>query len=193
MAQIGSSASVSPLTSSVGRLFDAVGALCGLAVEVSYEGQAAVELEALAWAGAGARGYEVALAGGDDDTLILDPRSAVREIAADLQRGGDIRAVAAGFHAGLTQATVTALTAIAGRRGLDDVVLSGGVFQNRLLLETVAEGLERAGLRVLIGEKLPPNDGGISYGQAAVAAARDAVGGGVGRERPAGPLEPDPT
>ncbi len=177
MDQIGASASVSPVTTSMGRLFDAVGALCGLAVEVSYEGQAAVELEALAWQGAGARPYEIELGVGPGGGVVLDPRRAVREIATELERGADIRAVAAGFHAGVTAATVAALTAIAGRRGLGTVVLSGGVFQNRLLLESVAEGLDRVGLRVLIPERLPPNDGGISYGQAAVAAARDAASG----------------
>jgi len=172
MGQIGASASVSPITTSMGRLFDAVGALCGLAVEVSYEGQAAVELEALAWTGAGAPAYEVQTVSSDGG-VVLDPRGAVREIAAELDRGGDVRTVAAGFHAGLAQATVTAVIGIAGRRGLETVVLSGGVFQNRLLLESVADGLDRAGLRVLIPERLPPNDGGISYGQACVAAARD--------------------
>jgi hydrogenase maturation protein HypF len=169
MRQVGASPSVSPLTSSVGRLFDAVGALCGLAVDVSYEGQAAVELEAAAWAAPGAGAYEIDLTAGSR----LDPRAAVRAIAADLARGADPAAVAARFHAGLAAATVTAVASIAGTRGLETAVLSGGVFQNRLLLETVTAGLEGAGLRVLVPERLPPNDGGISFGQAAIAAALD--------------------
>jgi hydrogenase maturation protein HypF len=68
--------------------------------------------------------------------------------------------------------TVAALTRIAGARGLDSAVLSGGVFQNRRLLESVSQGCAAAGLRVLVPERLPVNDGGISFGQAAVAAAR---------------------
>ncbi len=80
--------------------------------------------------------------------------------------------VAARFHAGVAAATVSALTEIAAQRQISRAVLSGGVFQNRLLLETVCAGLERAGLEALVPERLPPNDGGISFGQAAVAAAQ---------------------
>ena len=80
--------------------------------------------------------------------------------------------MAARFHRSIAAATVDALVAIAGERGLDTVVLSGGVFQNRLLLETALAGARAAGLRVLVPEQLPPNDGAIAFGQAAVAAAR---------------------
>jgi hydrogenase maturation protein HypF len=111
--------------------------------------------------------YEIAWEGG-----LLDPRAALRAMADDLARGSDPGAVAAGFHSGIADATVAAVIAVAGSRGIDTAALSGGVFQNRLLLETVAAGLEHAGLRVLVPERLPPNDGGISFGQAAVAAAR---------------------
>jgi hydrogenase maturation protein HypF len=164
MAQVAASPAVSPLTSSMGRLFDAVAALCGLRAEVSYEGQAAIELEAAAWrAGAGVGAYRATLS---------DPRPAVRELVADLRSGADAAVVAARFHGAISAATVSALARIAGERGLGTVVLSGGVFQNRRLLESVADGAEAAGLRVLIPERLPPNDGGISFGQAAVAAAR---------------------
>ena len=79
--------------------------------------------------------------------------------------------VAARWHGAVTRATVAAVTTIAGRRGLQTAVLSGGVFQNRMLLQRAAAGLARAGLRVLVPERLPPNDGGISFGQAAIAAA----------------------
>jgi hydrogenase maturation protein HypF len=175
MAQIGASVAVSPLTSSMGRLFDAVGALCGLAPEVSYEGQAAVELEAAAWAGRDTAGAEpIALELNDGPGgLIIDPRSAVRRVAERLDRHAEVRAVAAGFHAGVAEVTVAALTTTAQARGLSCVALSGGVFQNRWLLESVTAGLAGAGLQVLIPERLPPNDGAISFGQAAVAAARD--------------------
>jgi len=162
VAGIGASAEVSPLTSSVGRLFDAVGALCGLCLEATYEGEAAVELEAAATAGT-ARAYELGPG--------LDPRPALRAIAADLAAGVSVPDVAAGFHACLASATASACEAEAARRSIDLVVLSGGVFQNRLLLEATAAALARAGLRVLVPERLPPNDGGISFGQAAIAAA----------------------
>jgi hydrogenase maturation protein HypF len=175
VAQIGSSPAVSPVTSSMGRLFDAVGALCGLVIEASYEGQAAIELEAAAWrAGARHGSYVIELTDGERGRL-LDPRAALREIAADLDSGTPPPTVAARFHAGVAAVTVAALTGIASERGVDTAVLSGGVFQNRMLLESVASGALAAGLRVLIPERLPPNDGGISFGQAAVAAARGAA------------------
>ena len=85
-------------------------------------------------------------------------------------------AVSARFHEGVAQATSAALERLAGARGLDLAVLSGGVFQNRALLERTAALAERTGLRVLTPLALPPNDGGISFGQAAVAAARTATG-----------------
>ena len=79
--------------------------------------------------------------------------------------------MAARFHQGLAEATATACARAAGRHGLERVVLSGGVFQNRVLLTRTSALLERAGLRVLVPSRLPPGDGGIAYGQAAVAAA----------------------
>jgi hydrogenase maturation protein HypF len=176
MTAVGASPDVSPVTSSMGRLFDAVGALCGLAAEVSYEGQAAVELEAAAWtvSGAAVPPYEIELIRDEDGLARIDPRAAVRQIADELAGGGPPGIVAARFHTGLAAVTVTAVSEIASARELETAVLSGGVFQNRLLLQTVAAGLQRAGLRVLIPERLPPNDGGISFGQAAVAAADEA-------------------
>jgi hydrogenase maturation protein HypF len=172
VASIGRSEAVSPLTSSMGRLFDAVGVLCGSPAEVTYEGQAAVELEALAWTGGDAGGYELEPVT-RDGVLVLDPRAALRELCGDLGRGVGAAAVAARWHAGVAAATEAAVASIASRRGLETAVLSGGVFQNRMLLQHVAAALERAGLRVLVPERLPPNDGGISFGQAAVAAASD--------------------
>jgi hydrogenase maturation protein HypF len=172
VASIAHSATVSPVTSSMGRLFDAVGVLCGAAIEVSYEGQAAVELEALAWTGGDAGAYELDLAM-RDGVVVLDPRPALRELFGDVARGVAAGTIAARWHAGVAAGTVAAVLAIASRLALDTTVLSGGVFQNRMLLQAVAAGLQRAGLRVLVPERVPPNDGGISFGQAAVAAARD--------------------
>jgi hydrogenase maturation protein HypF len=159
----------SPLTTSVGRLFDAVAALCGVRCQVNYEGQAAAELEGLADPGE-TLAYELPVEG--EQPLVLDARETIRQLMADLEAGTSVAAVAARFHNGLAEATAEACARIAARRALDLVVLSGGVFQNRLLLERTEDALRRQGLRVLCPKHLPPNDGGISYGQAAVAAAR---------------------
>jgi hydrogenase maturation protein HypF len=155
----------SPLTSSVGRLFDAVAALCGIFPRVSYEGQAAIELEAACDPGGG-RSYEITL--GPDGGL--DPRAMIAAIAVDVGAGVPVGAIAAGFHAALSRATAAACARVAAARGCEVVVLSGGVFQNRRLLESTARELDAAGLRVLAPRQLPANDGGISYGQAVVAA-----------------------
>ena len=149
----------SPVTSSAGRLFDAVASLCGVRHQVNYEGQAAIELEAVC-----DPAEDGAYPLGPD----LDARPTVAAIVDDLGRGAPVPAVAARFHNALADATADALA----RYGLEPVVLSGGVFANRRLLSRTRALLERAGLRVLVPERLPPGDGGISYGQAAVAAAR---------------------
>jgi hydrogenase maturation protein HypF len=157
----------SPPTSSVGRLFDAVAALCGIHSEaVSYEGQAAIELEA-ACESSERGAYELPVAG-----LELDARSLVAAVVRDLGAGVEVPVVASRFHNALARATVEACTVAASGADTDLVVLSGGVFQNRRLLEATVAGVEAAGLRALVPERLPPGDGGISYGQAAVAAAR---------------------
>jgi hydrogenase maturation protein HypF len=93
-------------------------------------------------------------------------------VVADLAADVPVPVVAARFHNSVTAMTVAACSACASAAGTELVVLSGGVFQNRRLLEATAAGLEAAGLRVLVPERLPPGDGGISYGQAAVAARR---------------------
>ncbi|HZG49154.1 MAG TPA: carbamoyltransferase HypF [Thermoleophilaceae bacterium] len=167
----------SPLTSSAGRLFDAVAALCGVRTEVNYEGQAAVELEAAVDRNeAGAYPLPVRDEGGG--TLVLDARPTIRALVAELEAGAGARLVAARFHNTLAAATAGACELAAGRHGVDTVVLSGGVFQNKRLLELTATLLETRGLRVLVPERLPPNDGGIAYGQLAVAAARLAAEAG---------------
>jgi hydrogenase maturation protein HypF len=151
-----------PETTSMGRLFDAVAALCGVRAQVSYEGQAAIELEARA--AVDERGaYEL---GAD-----LDARPLVLAIARDADAGTDPGVISARFHRAVGHATAEACAVAASDAGTQDVVLSGGVFQNALLLELTGARLEALGLRVLVPERLPANDGGIAYGQAAVAAA----------------------
>jgi hydrogenase maturation protein HypF len=161
-----------PLTTSMGRLFDGVAALCGVRAEVSYEGQAAIELEALADpAEDGAYGFAFGT-GSDGGPDVLDPAPAIEEILADLAAGVPAAVVSARFHAGVANATAHTCARLASVAGLDTAVLCGGVFQNRLLLARTAAALERAGMRVLVPERLPPNDGQIAFGQVAVAAAR---------------------
>jgi hydrogenase maturation protein HypF len=171
VAELVRSGVASPLTTSVGRLFDAVAAICGVRAEVNYEGQAAAELEALADPCERGR-YPFALRDHGGAPLVLDTRPAVWAVAAETGAGVPVPTVAARFHNSLAVATAAACARAAGRGGVDTVVLSGGVFQNRRLLETTRALLAEAGLRVLTPEALPPNDGGIAYGQLAVAAAR---------------------
>ena len=165
IARLAETGVAAPPTTSVGRLFDAVAALCGLRLEVSYEGQAAMELEAAC--DASERGaYPLEPVSG-----VLDARETILAVERDVARGLATGVIAARFHHALADATADDCARLAADRGLDAVVLSGGAFQNRRLLERTAERLARAGLRVLVPERLPPNDGGISFGQAAVAAA----------------------
>jgi hydrogenase maturation protein HypF len=163
---------MSPRTTSVGRLFDAVAALCGLPATVTYEGQAAVELEAAR--DPHERGAYPLPVGPDGE---LDARETILAVARDVAAGVPAGVVSARFHRGLAGATARACVDAASRAGLDLAVLSGGVFQNVALLEATRERLEAAGLRVLVPERLPPNDGGISFGQAAVAAVAAGVRG----------------
>jgi hydrogenase maturation protein HypF len=170
VVELARSGLASPPTTSMGRLFDAVAALCGVRVRINYEGQAAAELESLCDRRE-RDAYPLPLLRNGRD-LVLDPRPAVDGLARELQRGVPAALVAARFHNAVSAATARACIALAGQHELDTVVLAGGCFQNRMLLESVAGTLSHAGLRVLVPERLPTNDGGISYGQAAVAAAR---------------------
>ena len=158
---------LAPVTTSMGRLFDAVAALCGLRAEVTYEGQAAIELEA-ACEPHERRRHPIDVVE-RDGVLVIDPRETVQAVAAELAAGVPVGVVASRFHGAVIHAAVEACTALAAAERTDRVVLSGGVFQNRRLLEGVAAGLGDGGLQVLVPERLPVNDGGISYGQAAVA------------------------
>jgi hydrogenase maturation protein HypF len=103
---------------------------------------------------------------------VLDPTPLIARIVTERDRGASPAAIAAGFHAGLGRGVAGAAVQAAGEHGLDTVALSGGVFQNARLTAVVVEALEAAGLRVLVHHLIPPNDGGISVGQAAIAARR---------------------
>jgi hydrogenase maturation protein HypF len=169
---LGRSGTAAPVTSSAGRLFDAVAAILGVRDAVNYEGQAAVELEQLADPAEPAA-YPVRVAPADDGLLRLGGADLVRAVVSDLSAGVTPPLIAARFHNGLAAATVAACQAIGEETGLGTVALSGGVFQNMLLLERTVAGLEANGIRVLTHSRVPPNDAGISLGQAAVAGARD--------------------
>jgi hydrogenase maturation protein HypF len=190
VAELAERGVASPLTTSAGRLFDAVAALCGVRAEANYEGQAAIELEAAADP-VECRAYPLPLAGSAGGSragstaprLILDARPTIRAVVRDIERGAAVPAVSARFHNALAVATAAACRSEAERAGTSTVVLSGGVFQNRLLLARTRSLLsEQGGLQVLVPEQLPPNDGGISYGQLAVASARLAARRGPGGE-----------
>ncbi len=161
-----------PPASSAGRLFDAVAAALGLCREgTSFEGQAAIELEALAETARDEAGaYPVAVGG--EDLRVLSWAPLWSALLDDLADALPPARIAARFHNGLAAAIVGTAGELAAAREVETVALSGGVFQNRLLLEGVTAGLDAAGLRVLSPEMLPANDGGLSLGQAAIAAAR---------------------
>ncbi len=170
----------SPLTSSAGRLFDAVAALVGVRDTINYEGQAAIELEQLADPFEPGE-YDVRVLAEHGRPLEVRGTDLVHAVVADLGAGTSARLVAARFHGGVRRAIVTTAAAIRDRTGLETVALSGGVFQNLLLETTTVAALEDLGFRVLTHARVPPNDGGISLGQAAVAGARSVVaGGGLG-------------
>jgi len=171
VARLARSGLAAPSTTSAGRLLDAIAALCGVRSTINYEGQAAIELEALADRSE-RRDYPLAIT----DDLILDARPTIRAVVADLASGVPVATVSTRAHNALAHATAAACAAVAERSHTEVVVLSGGVFQNRLLLEACADDLTARGLRVLHPERLPCNDGGISYGQAAVAAAAKPLG-----------------
>lgn len=160
----------SPLASSMGRLFDAAAAILGLRETVDYEGQAAMELEALAGRRTAAE-YPMPLEDEPDGSFVLDPIPVLVRLGVRRQRGADLADLAADFHASVARGTVMAVRRVAEAAGLRTVALGGGVFQNARLLSSIRSRLEQSGYRVLTARHLPPNDGGVSYGQAAVAAA----------------------
>jgi hydrogenase maturation protein HypF len=160
----------SPACSSAGRLFDAVASILGVRDAINYEGQAAVELEQLADPGeAGA--YRAGLE--ETDPFRARGSDLVSAVVADLAAGVPREIVAARFHHGVAALIEAGCLLLRERHGLDTVALSGGVFQNLLLLRRAVGRLEARGFRVLLHSRVPCNDGGISLGQAVAAAARD--------------------
>ena len=158
-----------PLTSSCGRLFDAVSALLGVRGVVNYEGQAAIELEMLA-----AEGVDEVYDWSRPSSypIIIDPAPVLRGVVSDLRRGVDRAVISAKFHNTIADIIVGVSRAARERTGINRVALSGGVFQNMYLLGRTLDGLERQGFEALIHHQVPANDGGIALGQAVIANAR---------------------
>ena len=157
----------SPLTSSAGRLFDAVAALLGVRDAINYEGQAAVELEQLADPGEQAA-YRASVT--TSYPFKISGHELVRAVAEDLAAGIAPGVIAARFHNGVAGLITNCCLLLRERHGLSAVALSGGVFQNLLLSQATVAQLEQHGFGVLVHSRVPCNDGGISLGQAVVAA-----------------------
>lgn len=153
-----------PLTSSMGRLFDAVAALLGVRHEVNYEGQAAIELEAIV-DNSVADSYPFSLTWPE-----LDPAPLFAALLADLRTAIAAPVIAAKFHNSIAELIAAVCTKLRQDKGLNHVALSGGVFQNAILLKRAAALLKEKGFEIFTNELVPPNDGGIALGQAAVAA-----------------------
>jgi hydrogenase maturation protein HypF len=167
----------SPLTSSVGRLFDAVAAAIGICPEqCSYEGQAAIEMEAIA---------DTNILNNDKETLnysfkleksaniyYIDTSSTWREILDDIKQHISSSEIAAKFHQSLAITTVKIVKQLKQENQFNQVILTGGVFQNQILLQQVKMRLEKLEINVLTHSIVPTNDGGLSLGQSVIAAAK---------------------
>ena len=152
-------------TTSIGRLFDTVAALLGFTRSISYEGQAAIWVEQLARTSSSTGSYPFRLTNNE-----LDFRDLLRDVVADRKRGVGTAQIARRFQRSIAEGMGQVASAICEREHLDTIVLSGGVFQNELLLEDFQSLTDESGWTVWTNHAVPPNDGGISLGQAALAA-----------------------
>ena len=153
-----------PVTSSMGRLFDAVSALIGICQFASYEGQAAIELEAVIDP-METSAYEIEI----DSSGVISISSLMMQIVSDMQKKIDTPKIAARFHNGLAAMVLANCLAIRKQKGIKTVALSGGVWQNKYLLEHGKSLLEKNGFQVLWHHQVPANDGGLALGQAMIA------------------------
>ena len=159
-----------PLTSSMGRFFDAVSSLLSVRDEAHYEGQAAIELEMIADHGMKEE-YPFHIHK-DEMPMAIDPLEMIRGIVCDLTDGMPSSKISGKFHKTIARLIVETCETIRSKEKLNRVVLSGGVFQNNFLLSLVTEGLKRSGFDVYTHHLVPPNDGGVSLGQAVIAHMR---------------------
>lgn len=165
-----------PPTSSVGRLFDAVASLAGIADTVQFEAQAAMRLEAVAEPDT-KKTYPVEL-GHTGDALVVDTRPLIRAVVEDISRHRPVAEIAGAFHNAVRDLTVAVVARLSERTGVQRIALTGGVFQNALLLDRTRDALVSRGYDVLIHRRVPCNDGGLALGQAMVAAAIHVSRGG---------------
>ncbi len=160
-------------TSSCGRLFDAVSAICGISYESNYEGESAMLLEAAAGAPQAAqseRTYDLGL-NLETTPWTIDTRPVIEQIAREISSGRPARAVAHGFHESVAHMIEAVCRKLRERNRVEQVCLSGGTFQNHTLLQSSVGLLRKSGFEVFLHSRVPPNDGGISLGQAVVGAA----------------------
>lgn len=172
----------SPMTSSLGRLFDAVAAVVLGRRTVDYEAQAAIELEGISLFAEETSGYGIELEGGDwarRESMRLTTRAMWRELLKDLQAGVGKAQIGARFHAGVAEGFVKAAVAARKATGLSQVAMSGGCLHNRRLALLLRKKLEAEGFSVYLPRKVSPGDGGLSYGQVAVGALLACRSGGV--------------
>jgi hydrogenase maturation protein HypF len=178
-----------PQTSSMGRLFDGVASLLGVRHTVNYEAQAAIELEA---AVDPAEGGTYAFAIGPEG---VDATPVIRQIVKDLRAGLSLGRIAGRFHNGVANMVLAVCQQIREQDGLNCVALSGGVWQNMVLLQRAADRLRAAGFDLLLHRQVPANDGGLALGQAAIAAWRlnhDTTSDTSGRASAADSARPSP-
>jgi hydrogenase maturation protein HypF len=159
-----------PLTSSCGRLFDVVSALLGVCQTITFEGQAAIELE-MRSASSGSDDVFPYYVERIDGVWQVHLKPMFERIVKHLIEGASVAGIAETFHTTIASIAASVVSLISQETGIGDVVLSGGCFQNRLLLTKTIASLTKTGVRVFIHKKIPCNDGGISLGQAAIAAA----------------------
>lgn len=171
----------SPRTSSMGRLFDAAAAILGICDKATYEGEPAIEFEAAAWRAFSSESacptgnmasFSVTESSRPDDCHVLNSRPLFEALLEGIRTGVPAGKLALDFHVTIARASARIAREICAREGIDTVVLSGGVFMNRLLLRLLTHELKDASLAVLVPHAVPVNDGCIAYGQAAIARAR---------------------
>jgi hydrogenase maturation protein HypF len=155
----------SPLTCSCGRLFDAVAALLGIRNTVSYEGQAAIQLENTISGDSDEQAYPLEIANG-----LLNTKPLFDQLLHDIRSGVPTGTISRRFHNGLVNAFVSIATELRDQRSINTVCLSGGTFQNNYLVETLTQKLESGAFQVFTQSEVPCNDGGLSLGQALIAA-----------------------
>ena len=161
-----------PITTSAGRLFDAVASVIGVAQQSTFEAEAAMRLEALASSAGDPSWFDVVDIGHGGDPVVLDTVALVRTLFRERQRGRAVEELAAMFHESLARGIAAVCVRLAAECGVNRIALSGGVFQNALLLSRVEHLLRERDRFVYTNQQVPANDGGISLGQALVAASQ---------------------